>query len=344
MLHPDDIEGREFFVGLRGYDREEVDGFLAELAAEHRALLEEIEELRNREPERIEVPVERDPFEDLGANVTAILRTANDSAASIRAEAEQYAERARNEIDDEIAQRRDEADRQGEAVRLEAEAYAQRVRGEADETVLALQAEAETYAEQVRREAEAEAMAERGRAEADVVRARAQADELRAEADHVVAEARRQAESLVADARSQAEQLHLDAEQALAAGRAEADRLVTEAQAEAARLVTEAGAEQDRLLAEAEGHIAELEAEAERRGRERAVAAADDVVTRLSEATRRHEDLRHRLAEANDEIQLALLALGEPIIDAGQAISDAVREVIDLEAVSGEGEVVNAEH
>src|SRR4051812_6122825 len=107
-MEPQEIEGRDFFVGLRGYDRDEVDQFLAQVAADHRAVLDELESLRSG----AEVS-NRDPFEALGANVTAILRTANESASTITAEAQQraeavrqqadeYADKVRREVDDEI--------------------------------------------------------------------------------------------------------------------------------------------------------------------------------------------------------------------------------------------------
>jgi DivIVA domain-containing protein len=53
-MDPEDIESRDFFVGLRGYDRGEVQEFLAEVAAEHRAVLAELDELRKRYAEHLQ--------------------------------------------------------------------------------------------------------------------------------------------------------------------------------------------------------------------------------------------------------------------------------------------------
>jgi DivIVA domain-containing protein len=264
-MEPQDIEGREFFVGLRGYDRDEVDQFLAELAAEHRTLLDELRDLRSR-PEG-NSSVARDPFEDLGANVTAVLRTANESAATITAEAEATA-----------------AD-----LREQAEQYAERVRQEAGEDALRILGDGED--ELGRRRAELDAEAERLRNAA-------------AETD------------------------------------AETERVLEEARHHAREILERAHEEAGRLLNETDGRVSTIEADAEERGRERARVRVEEAVFRLADATRRHEDLRARLAESSDEIQLALMALGEPIADPRQAIDDAVRELLvldDAEPVGHDG-------
>ena len=55
------------------------------------------------------------------------------------------------------------------------------------------------------------------------------------------------------------------------------------------------------------------------------------AVTRLTDATRQQEAVRARLSEASDEIQLALMALGDPVSDPATVVADAVHEVITLE-------------
>lgn len=289
-MEPQDIEGRDFFVGLRGYDREEVDAFLAQVAAEHRALREELDLLR----EGAEVPA-RDPFEDLGANVTAILRTANESATSITAEAQEradalrvqadeYAEKVRREVDDEVSHIRGSAAADAERTRNAAEADAERLRGEAGADAL-----------RIRGEAEEEALRRRAELDAEHARLQAMAVEAQAEAEQILEESRRHAEEVV-------ERAHLEA---------------------------------GRLLREADDRVSAIEAEAYEQGRERARTTVEEAVSRLAEATRRHDDLRSRLSEASDEIQLALMALGEPLADPRQAIDDAVREVVVLESQEG---------
>jgi DivIVA domain-containing protein len=254
-MEPEDIEGREFFVGLRGYDRDEVNQFLAELAAEHRALLDELQG---------NAPVARDPFEDLGANVTAILRTANESATTITAEAEATATELREQ----------------------AEQYAERVRQKADEDALRILYDAED--ELGRRRTELDAEAER-----------------------------------LQNAASETD--------------AESERILEEARHHAREILERAHEEAGRLLNEADGRAATIEADAEERGRERARVRVEEAVFRLADATRRHEDLRARLAETSDEIQLVLMALGEPIADPRQAIDDAVRELVVLDGTEPVG-------
>jgi DivIVA domain-containing protein len=206
-MTPEEIKQREFFVGLRGYDRDEVQEFLIKVAEEHQAVLAELDELRSRP----EPTLELDPFEELGAQVTSVLRSANQSAENIAAEA------------------------QAEAARLR--------------------------------------------------------DEARAEAGHLRSEAEAYAERVHRDANDEATRL-----------RDEAERIVADAREDAAR----------------------IEAEAEQRGLERAAAAANEAVARLADANRRHEELRARLAETSDEIQLALLALGEAPAPAGETIRQIV--------------------
>jgi DivIVA domain-containing protein len=193
-MNPEDIQQHEFFVGLRGYDREEVDAFLADIASEYRALLEELQRYRDGE---LTGP---DPIADVGASVTAILRTANEQAEEIALQAREAADATRREAEDDVKRLREEA------------------------------------------------------------------------------------------------------EQAIEQAREEAARLIEEAQAAVER----------------------IEADAEERGRERAVERADAEIGRLTEAARRHEELRARLAEAGDEISLALMAMGEPLGDAHAAVQDVV--------------------
>ena len=77
-MRPEDITNRDFMVGLRGYDRDEVRSFLDEVAHEFAVLLGTIESSAPAEP------AERatDEFESLGAGVAAILRAANEDGVT----------------------------------------------------------------------------------------------------------------------------------------------------------------------------------------------------------------------------------------------------------------------
>ena len=227
-MDPQEIEAKEFFVALRGYDRDEVDAFLREIAEEHRQLLAELDA-------RAEVEPPEDPLEHLGSNITNILRTANESAATIVADAER----------------------------------------DAEEISLSAQIEADDIRMQAQREAEE-------------IRAAATAE----------------AETIIAAAQQRAEATH-----------AEADNLRAMAQEEA-----------DDVIAAARERATAIEAEAEHLGRQRAFAAADDATNRLAEAIRQQDHVRGRLIETTEEIQLALLALGDPTGEATETIRQAVFE------------------
>ena len=217
-MQPEEIEGREFFVGLRGYDKDEVNAFLAEVAAEMRSLQSQLDDLRaNPAPAAAAAPA-RDDFEDLGANVAAILRTAKESAGAMTADAEAAAA----------------------TIRQEAEQYAEARRSAADE-----------YADQKRREGE--------------------------------------------DAHAAAMHRAREAEE-------HANRLVQEAE-ERARIIV---------------------ADGEARARQKVEALLADATQRLTDTTRRSEELRARLAETADELQLAVLALGDRVEDPEAMLRAAV--------------------
>lgn len=215
-MTPEEIEGREFFVGLRGYDKDEVHQFLAEVAQGQRRLIEELDAaLTGQQPAA--VAARRHDFEDLGASIAAILRTAEESASSMT---------------------------------LEAEAAA-----------LTLRDDAERYAE----------------------------------------ERRRAADDYAAAKRTQVDDLH----------------------AMASRAAEDAHEEAERRLADAEERIRVMEVESTDRARAAAESLVVDAGGRLAEVNRRADGMRARLREANDEIQLALMALGDPV-DADDALRVAV--------------------
>jgi len=140
-LSPEDIEGREFGLSRRGYDREEVDDFLLEVAGtvrEAEATAEAAEAqaadadatsgvdpavhpLRARLGSGPDETGDADEFELLGAEVAAVLRAADEGAAKRRADADAEATRIR-----------DEADGYAHRLRVETEAEAERIRAEAD--------------------------------------------------------------------------------------------------------------------------------------------------------------------------------------------------------------------
>jgi len=124
LLTPDEIASREFLISLRGYDREEVAGFLRQVAEEHAHLQRRIRELENeveaagdvvsaapavRQDAAAARPASdpRDIFRALGEETTRVLVAAEESAQTIKQRAE---ERARQELETARREARDEVE------------------------------------------------------------------------------------------------------------------------------------------------------------------------------------------------------------------------------------------
>lgn len=165
---------RDFMVGLRGYDKDEVRAVLEEVAKDHAALLAQLDEASTAPtppPDR----GPRDDFEELGAGIAAILRAAKGSAAEITGEAESNAA----------------------TIRVDAEQYAETVRGEANQ-------ERERVTESARQEhQQAVEAAQQARAEGEQIlaEAREHARAVLAEAEERVAAGLDEARQREADAR-----------------------------------------------------------------------------------------------------------------------------------------------
>lgn len=107
-LTPDDIERRQFLAALRGYDREQVDAFLAEVAEDYRTLIQKMGLLRTHQPPGDQTDSKQ--LQGLGEHIEKVLQAAAASARDIRASAEEEVTRLREE-----ARRELEAGRQGMA-------------------------------------------------------------------------------------------------------------------------------------------------------------------------------------------------------------------------------------
>ncbi len=127
-LTPEDFEGREFLVTLRGYDKDEVQAFLEEAARDYRAALKGA----NR-------PQQVDQFENLGREVGSVLQAAQESAAKIRAEGEEEAARLRENAESEIDLLKEQTANAARQLREEAEVHAAEVRSRADAELLDLE-------------------------------------------------------------------------------------------------------------------------------------------------------------------------------------------------------------
>jgi DivIVA domain-containing protein len=147
-LTPDEIANKEFLVGLRGYDKEEVRSFLRTVAvafgtARQAAEVappahEPVVEAPAPEPEPAAASSAGKDWAELGEEIAAVLRTAHEQAGGLRADAEAAAAAARQQAEADAAATRNAAAAEAEAVR----AAAEQDRTEAAGKLAAAQAEA----------------------------------------------------------------------------------------------------------------------------------------------------------------------------------------------------------
>ena len=146
-----EVARREFAHGFRGYQVDEVRAFLREVAAEldraDAAVHQLSEDLAAAREER---PVSREELtERLGGEAARVLSAAEDSAAEIRARAEQAVEKMLRQARSDAAQVRSEAERDAAAMLESAEER----RDEQERELVEERARAEHDAERVRAEA-----------------------------------------------------------------------------------------------------------------------------------------------------------------------------------------------
>lgn len=122
-FRPDEIADKEFLVGLRGYDKDEVRSFL-------RLVAEQVATAGTPIPAppqaAVSAPSPTAPaateWANLGDEIAAVLRTAHEQAAALRADAEL-----------EVRGQRQQAEAAGASTRAEAAAFAEATRAEAEQ-------------------------------------------------------------------------------------------------------------------------------------------------------------------------------------------------------------------
>lgn len=156
-LTPDEIATKEFLVGLRGYDKEEVRSFLRTVAVAFGNAQQEAADAAAAAPAAPEPTPEPEPapvaapapeparssdagkdWAELGEEIAAVLRTAHEQAGGLRADAEAAAAATRHQAEVDAAATRQQAAAEAEAVR----AAAEQDRTEAAGKLAAAQAEA----------------------------------------------------------------------------------------------------------------------------------------------------------------------------------------------------------
>ena len=130
-VSPQEISQREFFTAKNGYDKDEVRAFLGVLARDQRALLDQIESLRN----------ETEGMYEVGSHISNVLQNANEVAEKLTQEAESKAAETRQRSEEEAALlRRGTAD-STDRLKEEAEQYAYDVRTAAERAAREQQAQ-----------------------------------------------------------------------------------------------------------------------------------------------------------------------------------------------------------
>jgi DivIVA domain-containing protein len=208
-LAPHDIARRTFDVARRGYEQQEVRGFLHEVSALVEKLARDELELRER-AERAEArlgmaekPDEATLLEVLGEETTRVLTSAREAAGEIRSKAEEAAERVIADATSETTELRRQATEDAEALmaqtHTERDAILEAARTELDRR----SAEAEEAAQRIREEAQAQAQTLRDEGAADLARARE-------EAEGVLQAARQEGRTMVAEAQAVRERVLRD--------------------------------------------------------------------------------------------------------------------------------------
>lgn len=173
------IRNASFSHSVRGYDRGEVDRFLAEVA--------DWLELGGGE-QAAAVEVVRAELERVGEQTAGILTEAHAAAQAIREDAASQVRAQLVDANLTVESLRSEAGEYSADARDEADAYARKVRGEAD-----------SYAERSRSEADAEIAADRDGARKEADRILAEANRRKADVESVISDLERRRDAVLVE-------------------------------------------------------------------------------------------------------------------------------------------------
>jgi DivIVA domain-containing protein len=203
-LTPDQVRARRFDAARKGYDRAQVDAFLADVVGEMERLASAVESSRQA---TLDIGID-DPgalareLDRIGGEVHAILEAARSAAAEIRKRASADAEAWTSEAKEASSTMLAEATSQSQALRASAWNEGTSLLSAATSQARTIVAEAKDDALFIRAEAEREALRLTGDAKRDreeVVRA------ARAEGEQIVESARAESEGVLAAAHQQAD-------------------------------------------------------------------------------------------------------------------------------------------
>jgi DivIVA domain-containing protein len=151
LISPQQIRRREFVTIRRGYDPDQVRGYMEQLADQVELMSSLLREARQeaqaavRANERPRI----DPYEDLACRVSSVIREADSAAEQIRGDAREDAERMTTEARTDADRIRTDAQARAEENRASAEAAVVDARAEADRTLAGLATRRAVFVEQL---------------------------------------------------------------------------------------------------------------------------------------------------------------------------------------------------
>jgi len=180
------IRNASFTLARRGYDRNEVDGYLAKLA-----------DWLEGGGSDMRAATVREELERVGRRTAKILKAAEEAAEGIRADIESEARELTEDARIEAEAARRSAHDHAKRTREEAEGRARELRDDADDYVERVRREADEYASKLRRDAEAEADENLRAAEAEAIRMVEEGAKRRREMERVIADLQARREAVV---------------------------------------------------------------------------------------------------------------------------------------------------
>ena len=140
LISADQIRRREFVTIRRGYDPEQVRAYLEQLADQMEVMRSMVNEARSEAKTAVRAAAEPalDPYEQLAARVSNVIREADGAAEKIRSQAQSDADQLTGQARAEADRIRTDAQSRAEDARERAETAVRVAREEADRTIAGL--------------------------------------------------------------------------------------------------------------------------------------------------------------------------------------------------------------
>jgi DivIVA domain-containing protein len=181
------IRSATFSLARRGYDRREVDNYLSKLA----------DWLEGGGADQVHSDTIANELERVGRRVAKILRSAEDTAKTLRAEAEQEARDMTEDARIQVESAKVAAEEYARKARDQAQVFAARTREEAESDSRRTREAADQHAEKVRGEADTYATERLEQAEAKAVRMVEEGARRRREMEKIIADLQTRREAVV---------------------------------------------------------------------------------------------------------------------------------------------------